>query len=142
MKRHCDQNEGMVRRFNQHDSWLSSCELLGCAGEETELEGSQTSLSIGLCYESLPFSHKRKHSALRLGPQPEDPGRGSWKGEWESLGSVMMTHQNSINLKYRKSGSNPELLNLPHTMKWEGLELNSTNSGSFLCTRYWCCCYL
>lgn len=88
MKRHCDQNEGMVRRFSQHDSWLSSCELLGCAGEETELEGSQTSLSIGLCYESLPFSHKRKHSALRLGPQPEDPGRGSWKGEWESLGSV------------------------------------------------------
>ena len=59
-----------------------------CWGRETELEGSQTSLSIGLGYESLPFSHKRKHSALRLGPQPEDPGCGSWKGEWKSLGSV------------------------------------------------------
>ena len=58
-----------------------------CWGRDTELEGSQTSVSVGLCYKSLPFSHRRKHSALRLGPQAEDPGSGSWKGEWESLSS-------------------------------------------------------
>lgn len=88
-KRHRDQTHRMVRRCNQHDSWLIPSKLLGCAGEDT--------LNLKDPWHQYPYrsflwipsiSSQKKTFSLEVKTSAWGSGSGSWKGRWESLGSV------------------------------------------------------